>query len=777
MSGQLEQWGQDTGTTTGLTYGYNGGTAFTPSTGAIAHVASGTIALTASTVNYVERTYAGAVQTNTTAFTPNLLAMAKVTTSAGAITAVEDWRPELGPPVLVPIVTGETGVVNYRYPVGDIRRYGAVGDNVVDDTVAIRNAIAAVTLAGRGHVFIPPGRFRVATATSGVALSVTAAANVTIGGVGPASEIVAALGSARLFTGGTVSNVVFESFTISGTFSLGITIGPGTGIVVRDCVISGGTVDDSLSPGSAGAILLSGVDDITLDGNHLFGNGTGGASTIGTDIQINGFGGKTDGLRILDNKCMSSASKYNALIFDSGNVTIEGNVFANALGTTPNTNSGYGVAVYQTGTNVGSCDRIDIVGNRIFNTSGTGIYVQSCMHVAVTGNEVDSTGLTQDDNTLAVGGISVLNSSYVAVAGNTVSNSTKDGIVFGVGSGSGSVAIAGNTVRSAAGHGINVRGAAPNCTVSGNSVSDTAHGIACETSLVGATICDNAVRSTRDNTHGIYLAEVYDSTVSGNVVELAGGYGIVIGAPGTGNTVSGNVAIDCGTSAPTGTYAGIYVTATHSILSGNRAGNKNTTDQAYGIITGTDCTVVNNNVANNRTAGMLLGVRNQQAGNLATTGSYSGAYEMPNSLKFTDNPTSVLQIDFGGSGSAASIGTRYSGADAVWASNARQTVGADLWTQNNAGTPSMLIRLEVPSGGMMVYYAAAGTSAANFATFWGAPISAFSTAGHLSIGGNQVVTVRQAAITAPTGGSTIDTQARTAINDIRTALQNHGLTA
>lgn len=34
---------------------------------------------------------------------------------------------------------------------------------------------------------------------------------------------------------------------------------------------------------------------------------------------------------------------------------------------------------------------------------------------------------------------------------------------------------------------------------------------------------------------------------------------------------------------------------------------------------------------------------------------------------------------------------------------------------------------------------------------------------------------RQAAITAPTGGATIDTQARTAINDIITALETFGL--
>jgi hypothetical protein len=60
--------------------------------------------------------------------------------------------------------------------------------------------------------------------------------------------------------------------------------------------------------------------------------------------------------------------------------------------------------------------------------------------------------------------------------------------------------------------------------------------------------------------------------------------------------------------------------------------------------------------------------------------------------------------------------------------------------------------------------------------------------GHLSVGtfamdgtdgftanGFQVVTFRQSAVTAPTGGSTVDSQARTAISDIINRLQTHGL--
>jgi hypothetical protein len=50
-----------------------------------------------------------------------------------------------------------------------------------------------------------------------------------------------------------------------------------------------------------------------------------------------------------------------------------------------------------------------------------------------------------------------------------------------------------------------------------------------------------------------------------------------------------------------------------------------------------------------------------------------------------------------------------------------------------------------------------------------------NTSGVYRVGGTQVVSSRQAAITPPTGGSTIDSQARTAINTLIARLQTHGL--
>jgi hypothetical protein len=43
-----------------------------------------------------------------------------------------------------PVLSGETGVTNKKYPYGNVKRYGAVGDGVADDTTAIKNAVTFV---------------------------------------------------------------------------------------------------------------------------------------------------------------------------------------------------------------------------------------------------------------------------------------------------------------------------------------------------------------------------------------------------------------------------------------------------------------------------------------------------------------------------------------------------------------------------------------------------------------------------------------------------------
>lgn len=98
----------------------------------------------------------------------------------------------------------------YQYPVGDIRRYGAVGDNSTECATAITNAVIVQAVSG-GTVYIPPGRYRTTAA-------VPLLAKVNVRGDGYASVIEA--NGCDAFTFGFTTGfgkVVLEDFAIVGT--------------------------------------------------------------------------------------------------------------------------------------------------------------------------------------------------------------------------------------------------------------------------------------------------------------------------------------------------------------------------------------------------------------------------------------------------------------------------------------------------------------------------------------------------------------------------------
>lgn len=89
--GNGHAFGNKPSTTAALNYGYYGGVVV--SGGAFTTIADGTVAMTSSSTNYVERTAAGAVSANTSGFTAGRLPMAIVVTDGSKITSITDRRP------------------------------------------------------------------------------------------------------------------------------------------------------------------------------------------------------------------------------------------------------------------------------------------------------------------------------------------------------------------------------------------------------------------------------------------------------------------------------------------------------------------------------------------------------------------------------------------------------------------------------------------------------------------------------------------------------------
>ncbi|WP_380783635.1 DUF2793 domain-containing protein [Sphingomonas sp. R86520] len=112
-------------------------------------------------------------------------------------------------------------------------------------------------------------------------------------------------------------------------------------------------------------------------------------------------------------------------------------------------------------------------------------------------------------------------------------------------------------------------------------------------------------------------------------------------------------------------------------------------------------------------------------------------------------------------GSAWIVGTAPTGG---WAGQARAIAG---WTSGGW-------RFVAPREGMTVWSIADG-QAARFGT--GAWTLGVIAGSRVSIGGNDVVGPRRAAIPDPAGGTVVDIQARAAISTILGALRGHGLIA
>lgn len=83
-------FGRRASTTTNLTWGYYGGRILVD--GVLTTIANGTVALTASTTNYIEATRAGVVSKNTTGFTAGSIPLYTIVVGTTTVTSYTDER-------------------------------------------------------------------------------------------------------------------------------------------------------------------------------------------------------------------------------------------------------------------------------------------------------------------------------------------------------------------------------------------------------------------------------------------------------------------------------------------------------------------------------------------------------------------------------------------------------------------------------------------------------------------------------------------------------------
>lgn len=637
--------------------------------------------------------------------------------------------------VRYPVQAGEVGVTNTLYPVGNVKRYGAAGNGIGDDTLAFRAAVTAVVTLGTYLVTVPEGTFNL---TGSIVLQ----SSVKVVGLGGnQSRVVFNFAGGIGFYGSGVSNCAVDYIGISGLLSMGVVYNQSTKVRVRGCDITGCT--SATHPTAyAGAIHAWVCDDVEVSDNYLIGNGYISNSPASTDIQINGNGLNVGSKRvkIINNRCLSVAAQSNIAAYDVQQSEISGNVCTGAK-TGSGNNNGYGIMIYRSVNNSGFCRDNRIENNHVYSVGGTGIYVQSSIRTAVLGNIVFDAGVVQDDTTLGVGGIS-LNSAYDStVTGNVLLECGKAGIVFSGATAAdiSGIVVANNTIETSVANVfcIYIRGPATRCTIGGNTIKGGAHGIATapvDQGIVGISIFGNNV--TLQAGRGINIYGISESTIVSNTVLATGGDAIAL-VGGSRNTVSQNTAFD-GSTTLTNTYFGIDLSLIlDSVVEGNIVGNTGGVGFKHGIFVPANCTgnVVKDNhckgnLTTNYNVDTSVASGNAFYGNYDAGGTFSQFFGMRQQAVIQGAASAITQLLLGDSSSSGAVGTMFSGGDTFLSQNAKHNLTGDSWHQNNAAAASKLLVMR-SNGDLEFYSVAAGTADGTFAAFWGALRSAFTAAGQI----------------------------------------------
>jgi len=399
--------------------------------------------------------------------------------------------------------------------------FGAIGDGVADDKVAIQAALTAAGAAGGGKVYMPPGTYRI-TGPSGLYVP----SGVTFCGEGKLTVLKAAnnfgdnplvnnLTTAPANNAARDEGVVIENFRIDGNranngpgteFSAGVQFLSVYRSRVREMWIDS-CKGDGIYVGRGSTAVHS--EDVKVLGNDITDVTRQGIAVVdgvrvsvgfnavhdlpvshGIDLEANGVGDVLWQISVAFNEI--SNCKPSGIAVGGADVTRQIRIIGNSIDTTTDTTYGHGIWVI-------SCGDVSIIDNDVRRTTGHGIWV---------------------DGALAAG---------TRVSGNTV-------------------------VKESAGNASSypIRVTAPRVKVSGNHfVADSGNAIRLESDQPGCRIVDNTCLGTLNGAGVIRSDNNTKITIVGNtIINLSGslsGAGVAVNyfsSNGThhrvvGNTISG----------------------------------------------------------------------------------------------------------------------------------------------------------------------------------------------------------------------------------------------
>lgn len=352
----------------------------------------------------------------------------------------------------------------------NIRDFGAVGDGITDDTLAIQEAIDYVKTIGVGTLVFPDNDYNITQ------ISLINAENIVIVSNGGTIKQTTPQLNGAIYINGS-SNIMIKGLILkgngiadtgtSGYNNHGIYVINSSNITIKE---------NDIANMSSGGILINSSDDVRITDNNLYGN-------MGMFDIAYGYAEPVKPLSnawIVNNNC-TSQNRYGVFVQGYGkNVVVTGNTVKDKYE--------YGILVYRKdAVDVGGevWENIIVTGNVIENVSnntidvlsyknGMGIYLQTAEKVTCSNNVVRNVLQNRTEiptyRTLLPAAISIGGTREISCVGNVIDGSGVDGIgISNVEFASKGSIVANNVLTGITKRGINLNGA-QNVIVSANTL-------------------------------------------------------------------------------------------------------------------------------------------------------------------------------------------------------------------------------------------------------------------------------------------------------------------
>jgi hypothetical protein len=412
-----------------------------------------------------------------------------------------------------------------------VKDFGAVGNGIADDSLAIQATIDALTVGGR--VYFPPGTYR-------ISVSIVVPSNVHLFGAGDSSIIQ------------TLADFGDNPMIRNETLAPATTGARDTGIEVSHLKLDGNKANNSTGTEFAHCISFRAVAETKVHDVFCFepkGDGIIFDKASGLSTNTSRSSAYNNFIEGCARQGIAMTSGNNMIVM--GNTILNGDKHGIDLETGTGQNAtdiviannvivGNGDGAAQAGIAVqkdqGTQENVVVIGNVIRDQTGSGIVYRTTDGLVITGNMIDNpsqNGISQVDNSTPAGRISITN-NVVQAPGNV-------GIVYNL---SLNTVISDNLINDAGSNGIQINSSVGS-SVTGNVIENsTGSGIEA-TDIVRVAISNNMCRNS--TTSGIrFLNACIDNVVNGNVCNVNGAYGIDEGAGTadyniiTDNNVRGN---------------------------------------------------------------------------------------------------------------------------------------------------------------------------------------------------------------------------------------------